>query len=54
MEILLDTNFAITCINQKVDFFNIACQMIDEQVNWLIPDKVLQELKKISLSKEKN
>jgi rRNA-processing protein FCF1 len=53
MEILIDTNFAITCTRQKIDFFNIGVQMVEEQVIWILPDKILEEIKKISKTKGK-
>jgi rRNA-processing protein FCF1 len=53
MEILIDTNFAITCTKQKIDFFNLTAQIFDEQIIWYLPEKVLEEIKKISLDKTK-
>lgn len=44
MRILLDTNFIITCIKQKIDFDDIANNMIDEQIEWIVPQQVLNEL----------
>jgi len=44
MKILLDTNFILTCIKQKIDFPNIADQIIDKKIKWLIPQDVLNEL----------
>lgn len=48
MEILLDTNFVITCTKQKIDFFNLTSQIVEEPLDWLIPDKVITEVKKLS------
>jgi rRNA-processing protein FCF1 len=49
MRIVLDTNFAISCIRQKIDLFDFE----KEEVRWIIPFNVLDEIKKISSSKEK-
>ena len=49
-KIVLDTNFIITCIKEKIDFFdkieNLGAKII-------IPDKVTEEIKKIKKSKQK-
>lgn len=44
MKILLDTNFAITCAKNKIDFPMVADEVIDEKIEWLIPQDVLNEL----------
>ena len=44
MKILLDTNFVLTCAKQKIDFPSIANEIIDEQIEWLVPQDVLNEL----------
>ena len=44
MEILLDTNFILTCAKQKIDFASLADDIIDEKINWIIPQDVLNEL----------
>ena len=41
---LLDTNFILTCIKQKIDFFEELKFMGFEVI---IPDKVIDELKKL-------
>jgi uncharacterized protein len=48
--ILLDTNFMITCVKQKIDFF--------EEINLMgmkifVPEEVIKEIKKIANSKQK-
>ena len=45
---LLDTNFIITCVKQKIDFFE---DMTSMGIRILIPSEVFSELKKLS---EKN
>jgi rRNA-processing protein FCF1 len=52
MEILLDTNFILTCVKQKVDFFSIANENIGENIKWLIPFEVLAELKDLATRKD--
>lgn len=44
MEILLDTNFIITCVKSKIDFEKIANNIIDKKITWLIPQQILNEL----------
>lgn len=44
MKILLDTNFILTCAKQKIDFASLADNIIDEEINWIIPQDVLNEL----------
>ncbi len=51
MEILLDTNFILSCVKQKIDFFSLTNEIIDEKIDWLIPFEVLQELEEISKRK---
>jgi len=53
MEILLDTNFVITCAKQKIDFESIVNGMTDEEIKWIVPDEVLRELRGLRLSKGK-
>jgi rRNA-processing protein FCF1 len=48
MEILIDTNFAITCTKQKIDFFNLISQIVDESVNWVIPEQVMIEIQRFT------
>lgn len=50
MEVIADTNFLITCVKQKIDFFEYA-KLSNMQV--LIPEQVLTELSKIVASKQK-
>lgn len=52
MEVLLDTNFILTCVKQKVDFFSIANESIDGKIKWLIPFEVLAELEDLSTRKD--
>ncbi len=49
-QVILDTNFILTCIKQKIDFF--------EEINLmglriLIPNQVIDEIKRIIQSKKK-
>jgi len=55
MKILLDTNFVLTCAKQKIDFPSVANEIIDQKIEWLIPQDVLNEignLKKIPKQKQ--
>ncbi len=47
---LLDTNFILTCIRNKIDFFE-EINLMGFQI--LIPKQVIQEIKRISESKKK-
>ncbi len=49
MKILLDTNFILTCAKQKVDFFSLTNETIDERTSWIVPSEVLEELKELSV-----
>jgi rRNA-processing protein FCF1 len=51
MEIIIDTNFAVTCTKQKIDFFNLAEEIINQEIVWILPEEVLNEIKIISESK---
>jgi len=44
MKILLDTNFIMTCIKQKLDFVSLAEEIFNESIEWIIPQDVLDEL----------
>jgi rRNA-processing protein FCF1 len=44
--VLLDTNFILTCVKQKINFFD-ELQFMGLQI--LIPEQVINELKKLSL-----
>ena len=52
MKILLDTNFILTCVKQKIDFDNIANDLFDEPIEWIIPQEVLNELKSLKDKKK--
>jgi rRNA-processing protein FCF1 len=44
MKIVLDTNFVLTCVKQKIDFADLAEQLFDEPIEWIVPQEVLNEL----------
>lgn len=44
MEIVLDTNFILTCVKQKIDFVELAEQLTDKKISWIVPQQVLNEL----------
>jgi len=44
MKILLDTNFIIACVRQKIDFENLANEIFDEKIEWIVPQEILNEL----------
>ena len=45
MEILLDTNFIITCAKQGIDFDAFVNGITSEEVKWIVPEEVLSELR---------
>lgn len=51
MKILLDTNFILACAKQKIDFASLADELFDENLEWIVPEEVLNELKEISEKK---
>jgi rRNA-processing protein FCF1 len=53
MKILLDTNFILTCAKRGIDFPSVADDLIDEEIEWIVPQQVLNELGKIKDSSEK-
>ena len=40
---LLDTNFILTCVRQKIDFFD---ELSSEGISIIIPEQVINEIKK--------
>lgn len=44
MKILLDTNFILTCVKQKIDFDILANEIVSQEIEWLVPEDVLDEL----------
>lgn len=51
MEVLIDTNFILTCIKRKLDFISLSEQLFSEKIDFIIPEEVLDELKKLSKRK---
>ena len=49
-QVILDTNFILTCVKQKIDFFE-EIMLIGLEI--LIPQEVINEIKKIVDSKKK-
>jgi rRNA-processing protein FCF1 len=47
MQILLDTNFIITATKQKIDIDESLNNLTDEPIEYIIPQDVLNELKKL-------
>ncbi|MCD4771150.1 hypothetical protein K8R30_01905 [archaeon] len=44
MKILLDTNFILTCVKQKINFQEMTNRITSQPVEWLVPQDVLDEL----------
>lgn len=51
MEILLDTNFIITCAKNKIDYETIVNGITSEEVRWIVPREVLGELRGLRMNK---
>jgi rRNA-processing protein FCF1 len=49
-KILLDTNFILTCIRNKIDFFN---ELKNQGFEIITPKQVIEEIKRIIESKKK-
>ena len=47
---ILDTNFILTCVKQKIDFFEF---LENEGIQAIIPQEVLEEVEKVKNSKKK-
>ncbi len=47
MQILLDTNFIISCVRQKIDFEELANKLTSEAIEWIVPQDVLNEIGKL-------
>ena len=47
---ILDTNFILTCVKQKIDFFE-DIKLMGFQI--VIPKQVINEIEKVSSSKKK-
>lgn len=44
MKILLDTNFILTCAKLNIDFASRTNEIIDQKIEWIVPQDVLNEL----------
>ena len=44
MKVLVDTNFVLSCVKRKIDFGRLADEIFDEEVEWIVPRQVLNEL----------
>jgi rRNA-processing protein FCF1 len=44
MKIIVDTNFVLTCVKQKIDFVNLSEQLFDDEMQFFVPEEVLKEL----------
>jgi rRNA-processing protein FCF1 len=51
MEIVLDTNFILTCAKNNLDFNSLANEIIDQEIEWTVPNQVLNELGNIKDNK---
>lgn len=48
MKILLDTNFVVSCVKNKIDFVSVADEITDEKIEWIIPFEVMEEIEKLA------
>ncbi|MBS3076556.1 hypothetical protein J4481_02340 [Candidatus Pacearchaeota archaeon] len=49
-QVLLDSNFILTCVKQKIDFIEDLTQ---KGIQIIVPQQVLDEIKRVSESKKK-
>ena len=49
-QVILDTNFILTCVKQKIDFFR---DIPNTGLNILIPTQVIEEIKRVANSTKK-
>lgn len=54
MKVVLDTSFIVTCMKQKVDFFSVAEEVLDIDIEWVVPKQVIKEIESISERKTKS
>lgn len=52
MIIILDTNFVVYCAKQKIDFLQEIDRICNLKYNITVPEQIIAELKKLSLSKK--
>lgn len=52
MKIILDTNFLVACMKNKLDFVSRADELFSEPINFVVPEEVVEELKKLSKDKK--
>lgn len=52
MEILIDTNFILTCLKNRIDFDYIE-EYLKEKIDFVVLSSVINELEKISLEKKR-
>jgi rRNA-processing protein FCF1 len=43
MKILIDTNFILSCVKQKIDLTQTE-ELLNEKIDWIVPQEVLNEL----------
>ena len=53
MKVLVDTNFVISCVKQRIDFEHLAEELFDEPIEWFVLEDVLRELEFVAGNKEK-
>jgi rRNA-processing protein FCF1 len=53
MKVLLDTNFIITCVKQKIDILNAEFSL-EREIKWIVPIEVVKELEELMGRKDIN
>jgi rRNA-processing protein FCF1 len=51
MKVVLDTNFILTCVKQKIDFFSLAEELFNEELEFFLPEEDAEELESLSQRK---
>ena len=52
--VILDTNFLLIPVQFKVDIFSEIPNILEDEVEFVVPDKVIEELKRLRESKGKD
>lgn len=53
MKIILDTNFLIYCVKEKLDYIEELSNMLNENYELIVPEQVIEEIKKLKNDKLK-
>jgi rRNA-processing protein FCF1 len=52
IKVILDTNFLLYCAKEKLDYYEAIDNLLKEGFELIVPDKVIEELKRVSVKKK--